>query len=311
MNKGILVTGLIIIMLSCKKDDGPAVEEIPPRALSEVAAEDEAEIKEYLQTHFYNYEAFANPTAEFDYKIKIDTIAGANADKIPLMDQVSMESFTIASSSFGRSDGEEVQHTLYHVVAREGVGGSPTIGDYAVLQYEGSLLNGKLFDAATTPVNQYLSNTVRGYGNGVKNFKTGEGPFENGDGTVRFENYGIGIIFIPSGLGYFDRPPGGIPAYSPLVFKIDVLSFRENTDFDQDGIPSIMEDLDGDGNLNNDNTDGDFSQLGPLYNHLDPDDDNDGIPTRDEIIIDDNGNITFPDSDKDGIPDYLDNDLEG
>ena len=308
MNKGILVTGLIITLLSCKKDDGPDPVEIPPRALSEVAAEDAAEIKAYLETHFYNYEEFANPPADFDYKIKIDTLAGENAGKTPLSEQVATQSITIESSSFGRTDGEEVPHTLYHLTAREGVGGSPTIGDYTVLQYEGSLLDGSLFDAANTPVNQYLSNTVRGYGNGIINYKTGEGPFENGDGTVRFENYGIGMIFIPSGLAYFDRPPSGIPAYSPIVFKIDVLSYRENTDYDQDGIPSILEDLDGDGNLNNDNTDGDFSQLGPLYNHLDPDDDNDGIPTREEITIDAEGNISFPDSDNDGTPDYLDND---
>ncbi len=310
MNKGILLTGLIITLLACKKDDDPGPTEIPPRTLSEVAAEDAAEIKNYLETHFYNYEEFANPASEFDYKIRIDTIAGSNADKIPLIDQVETQSITINSSSYGRTDGEEIPHTLYHLVAREGVGSSPTIGDYTVLQYEGSLLNGDLFDAANTPVNQYLSNTVRGYGNGVIKFKVGEGPFENGDGTVRFENYGIGMIFIPSGLGYFDRPPSGIPAYSPIIFKIDVLSYRENTDFDLDGIPSIMEDLDGDGNLNNDNTDGDFSQLGPLYNHLDPDDDNDGIPTIEEIIIDSEGNISFPDSDKDGTPDYLDNDSE-
>ena len=38
------------------------------------------------------------------------------------------------------------------------------------------------------------------------------------------------------------------------------------------------------------------------------DDDNDGIPTRDEIEIDDECNVTLTDSNGDGIPDYRDPD---
>ncbi len=300
---------LLLVAFSCKDDDdAPAVEVKPPRLLSEVAVEDDAKIKEYLKTHFYNHEEFANPPADFDFKIKIDRIAGDNADKIPMFDQEELKSevITVLSSAFGRTDGEEVSHTLYYLVAREGTGESPTIGDNVVLQYEGSLLDGVLFDGWSTPIKEYLSgNLTRGYGNGVKKFKSGTGPIENGDGTVSYEGYGVGLIFIPSGLGYFDKPRegSGIPKHEPLIFKIDVLAFEKDTDFDGDGIPSILEDLDGDGNLNNDNTDGDAGA-----NHRDIDDDNDGKPTRDEIEIDDEGNITYPDTDGDGTPDYLDSD---
>ncbi|MGC1514515.1 MAG: hypothetical protein WA810_02980, partial [Maribacter sp.] len=70
-------------------------------------------------------------------------------------------------------------------------------------------------------------------------------------------------------------------------------------------VPSILEDLNGDGNLFNDNTDG---VDGP--NYLDADDDNDFIPTIDEINRDAEGNfVSFRDTDGDGIPDHLDNDL--
>lgn len=307
MNR-IVALFVLVSVLSCKKDDDAAKPiVVPPRPLSEVAIEDDAEIKTYLQTHFYNYEEFANPTADFDFKIKMDTIAGDNSDKTPMFNQEELKSevITVLSSVFGRSDGEEIQHTLYYLEAREGVGENPTIGDNVVLQYEGSVLNGNFFDASNTPTSLYLSGTVRGYGNGVEKFKSGTGPIENGDGTVRFENYGVGVIFIPSGLGYFGspRPGSGIPAYAPLVFTVDVLSFEKDTDFDNDGIPSFLEDLDGDGNLNNDNTDGDRAA-----NHQDADDDNDGTLTRDEIEIDDEGNITYPDTDGDGTPDYLDGD---
>ena len=72
-----------------------------------------------------------------------------------------------------------------------------------------------------------------------------------------------------------------------------------------------MEDLDGNGYLFDDNTDLDSERNAgvlPLADFRDSDDDDDGIPTRDEIEIDANGNITFPDSDGDGTPDYRDPD---
>ena len=137
-------------------------------------------------------------------------------------------------------------------------------------------------------------------------------PLENGDGTISYEGFGIGAIFIPSGLGYFDRSAAGgsVPSYSPLVFKIDAFAYELDTDFDGDGIPSILEDVDGDGNLNNDNTDGDFSNWDLIPNYRDTDDDGDGILTIDEIELDADGNfVGFLDTDGDGTPDHLDSDL--
>ena len=64
-----------------------------------------------------------------------------------------------------------------------------------------------------------------------------------------------------------------------------------------------MEDLDGDENLLNDDTSGNNTP-----NYLDPDDDRDGTPTREEIIINEDGTIEFPDTNGNGIPDYLDPD---
>jgi hypothetical protein len=302
---------LFVVLVSCKNDDGADVVTIESRLLSEVAVENDAEIKAYLETHFYNYEEFENPPAGFNYKITYDTIAGDNAGKIALINQVETKLITELSSTFGRTDDEEIQHTLYYLSARDGVGESPTIGDNAIVLYEGSLLDGTLFDASSVPSSQYLSAFVRGYANGIINFKAGEGPIDNGDGTVSFEDYGIGAIFMPSALGYFDNPITSlIPTYSPLVFQVDVLSFEKDTDFDGDGIPSILEDLDGDGNLNNDNTDEETEPLGVfLPNHNDTDDDQDGIPTIEEIELDADGNfVGFLDTDGDGTPDHLDND---
>ena len=257
-----------------------------------------------------------NPTDDnFNYKIRFGKIEGANGDKQSIFDSPNLvtETITVSSSTLGLDDGEVVDLKLYVLVARQGIKeGKPTIGDNVILRYEGSLLNGTLFDASTNqPVSLNLSGVVRGFGNGVEYFQTGMGPIENGDGTISYEGYGVGAIFIPSGLGYFNRSSGNIiTAYSPLVFKIDAFAFEPNTDTDNDGIPSILEDVNNNGNLNDDNTDGDFSQSGAIYNYIDADDDNDGIPTRDEINLDADGNfLSFKDTDGDGVPDHLDNDL--
>jgi FKBP-type peptidyl-prolyl cis-trans isomerase FkpA len=317
MKNLLLLFLLTALMGSCKKDDGTPddVDIVPPRSLSEAADEDNTDIRAYLETHFYNYEEFNSPPAGFDFKIKFDTIAGDNADKTPIMDMPTLKSeiITVSSSDFGRDDEEVVDHILYYLIVRErddaGEVNGPTIGDYAVVRYEGSLLNGTVFDASTHVEARFnLSRVVRGFGNAIEYLRPGIGPFENGDGTVRFDDYGIGAVFMPSGLGYFSNAQSIIPAYTPIVFKVDLLSFEPDTDFDDDGIPSILEDLNGDGNLNNDNTDQDTETTVFIPNYIDTDDDADGIPTSEEIDIDELGNVTFRDTDGDGIKDHLDND---
>lgn len=304
---------------SCKNDDDQ-IEVVPPRSIIEVSAEDDAEIVSFLKTHFFNYEDFQNPPADFDYKIVFDTIAGDNSDKVSIYDSNDLEGIefgseviSVKSSDFGISDEEEADHTLYYLVARQGAEeGKPTIGDNVYLRYEGLLLDGTLFDASTNqPVQFNLSTVVRGFGNGMEYFQTGMGPIENGDGTVSYEGYGVGAIFMPSGLAYFNNTSGSIiSSYSPLIFKVDAFAYEEDTDYDGDGIPSYLEDVDGDGNLNNDNTDVETEFTSYFANYNDPDDDGDGILTIEEIELDDDGNfVGFLDTDGDGIPDHLDNDL--
>ena len=314
----VLAGTAITLIYSCSGDDNDGVQVVPPRELSEVAVENDAEIREYLQTHFYNYEEFANPPMNFDFKIVFDTIAGDNANKTPLIDQVNSAQVTITNDQFSLSTEESVVHTYYYLVAREGMNENPTIADSTLVRYRGSLLTGFDFDGTfTNPIwfdlaqIQAPNQGARGFTEAMPNFKAGGNIIDNGDGTVSVEEYGVGAMFLPSGLGFFNLIQPEIPAYSPLIFTIDLFTF-ETADHDGDGIPSILEDVDGDGYLYNDNTDEeqerDSNSLARFADFLDADDDADGTPTRDEIIIDGEGNITFPDGDGDGIPDYRDRD---
>ncbi|AKA35945.1 FKBP-type peptidyl-prolyl cis-trans isomerase [Flagellimonas lutaonensis] len=318
MRRFIFTVVLSTLVWSCSSDDdNDGVQILPPRPLSEVAVEDDAEIREFLQTHFYNYEEFQNPPADFDFKIRIDTIAGENADKTPLIDQVESAVVNVSSFEFSLNDEElDVPHTYYYLSAREGIGQSPTVADSTFVRYEGMLLNGTSFDGSTTGTWFDLARIqaplqgFRGFSEGMVNFKEGGDPIVNADGTFSVSDYGVGMIIMPSGLANFNGSRGLIGQYAPIIFTVDLFSVN-TADHDGDGIPSIMEDLDGDGYLYNDNTDAASEAnagVGLVANFLDSDDDDDGIPTRDEIEIDGAGNITFPDSDGDGTPDYLDSD---
>ncbi|WP_142785663.1 hypothetical protein [Changchengzhania lutea] len=77
---------------------------------------------------------------------------------------------------------------------------------------------------------------------------------------------------------------------------------------DDDGIPAELEDINGNGDLSDDDTDGDG-----IPNYLDFDDDGDNVRTKDENPdVNEDGDLSdAQDTDGDSIPDYLDNDDDG
>ncbi len=324
-----LIAFVFIGMYSCSDDDDGVIV-IPPRERDEEVDNAQAEIVEFLETHFYNYEEFENPPENFDYKIVFDTIAGENANKIPLLEQVD-------SKQVDDVVVDNVTYTLYYLNVRQGEGDDIGFSDVVTLSYEGRFMTDlSLFDSRNHPVPFDLTQSIIGFQQGVIEFNGSTGFEENGDGTLEFFNYGIGAVFIPSGLGYYNTPPtgSGIPFYSQLVFSFYPY-IVELGDQDGDGILSKYEDLDGDGLLFNDNTDGDISP-----NFSDADDDNDGRLTKDENVNkeyvlqpgdadpvyeenememyrevdDETGVVTiytvvFTDANGDGTPDYLDDSL--
>lgn len=80
------------------------------------------------------------------------------------------------------------------------------------------------------------------------------------------------------------------------------------TEDDNDGIPAELEDINGNGNLEDDDTDNDG-----IPNYIDADDDGDNILTKDEAPDpNEDGDISdAQDTDGNGTPDYLDNDDDG
>ncbi len=94
----------------------------------------------------------------------------------------------------------------------------------------------------------------------------------------------------------------GVTNYTISLTVIDC-----NNDYDLDTVPTALEDVNSDGNLANDDTDGDG-----IPNFLDNDDDGDMVLTSFEYVFTTkNSTVNLLDSDNDGIPNYLDNDDDG
>lgn len=290
----ILSLGFFVLFISCNNEDD-SVTSIPLRDPTEVYVENLAEIEEFLETHFYNYEDFdfADPysVVNDNFKIVFDTIAGANSDKISLMDSPQLE--------FKMVENSGVDYKLYYLNVRKGLGNVTHFCDEAFVTYEGSLTSGYVFDSAVNPAGFNLitvgssAGVVTGFQQGIIEFNTSTGYTSNGDGTDTYHNHGIGAVFIPSGLGYYQQPLVGVPSYSPLIFTFSLYQ-RTLLDHDGDNVYSYLEDVNNNGNLYDDDTDGDF---GP--NFIDNEDDGDGYFTDDELgyntyIVDTNVGETEP-----------------
>ena len=294
MNKFNIYLFLIItLLLSCNKDDDEG--EIEIRDYSEQVFTDEQSIEDYLMSHFYNYEDFNSSNSfEVDIKVKIDTITDAPANKTPLFDQVKIKTVNVSDS-----DGVETPHNLYYIIAREGVVSNPSVVDSVYITYKGMLTDNHVFDERKYPVWLDLANSLQGFREGVSELKSGEFR-QNSNGTIQYSSFGVGLFFLPSGIGYFENTTADIPEYSPLIFSVSLMTSNP-TDHDNDGILSINEDIDGDGDPFYDDTDND-----DLWNMYDADDDGDGTLTINEL--DKNNDQIIDDTDNDGIPDYLDPD---
>ncbi len=291
-SKLFLVFFLILFNFSCSPEEQE--DEEPPRDYLDQSVEDDQKLVEYLKSHYYNYEDFNNDSNE-DKEIIIDTILSESANLKSLFDFAVQTSVTLASN-----EGEIIEHKLYHIIVKEGIriNDKPSIADSVYLSYKGKLLNGNIFDKKTNPVWFDNATVIRGFRYGLQYFSPGN-FIQKVNGTIDFNQYGRGLIFMPSGLGYFNNAQTSIPTYSPLIFEVSVYTINK-ADHDNDGVYSIEEDPNKDGNPYNDDTDEDG-----IINMYDEDDDGDGILTKDELGGNDPNNLP-DDSNNDGIPDYLD-----
>lgn len=291
-----------ITISSCNKDDDN-VEVTPPIPYADQYPKDSLAIYNYLKENYIS-EIVNKPGFPEDQDVTIKKITDA-ASQPSLMSY--LNSTTLPRLTFRNVSAHGITYRVYSLLIREGVkndalnagGEYPCNIDGVYSGYKGTLLDGTVFDSSNN--GQSLFNldgsnhdggtgVIRGWSEGFPQFKTGW-VSSNPDGTIQYNDFGVGVFFLPSGLGYYNSVQGDIPAYSPLVFSVKLYSLKRY-DHDQDGIPSFQEDLNGDRYMNTflsgvDNPDDTDKDGIPDFNDFD--DDGDNYATRGEIK-DKNGN---------------------
>lgn len=305
-----------ITTISCNKDDDN-VDVPPPIPFAEQYPKDIAAIEEYLKTHYIS-EVVNKPGFPEDQDViikKIDNPATQksiytylNSTTLPRLTSRDVDT----SKEYGSPLGG-VTYKVYTLVIREGVrntelnagGEHPCNVDGVFAGYKGTLLDGTEFDSNNNGLLYNLDGSdhdggagvIRGWSEGFPQFTTGwVSSHSDGSGTIQYNDFGVGVIFLPSGLGYYNVAKTDIPAYSPLVFSIKLYSVKRydheinsppsGAYRDPDGIPSFQEDLNGDryiytfakGIDNPDDTDKDG-----IADYYDSDDDGDGYATKAEV----------------------------
>jgi hypothetical protein len=283
-----------ITTISCNKNDNDDIEIVPPKPYAEQYPKDIALIENYLKTNYITVVNAPGETKDQDV-----TIAKLDANHtVSIWDQKDYALLNRKVEIHG------ITYTLYYLVLREGQGKKPCNVDDVFTSYNGKYLTETTTDNVTAITSTLfeeviypqtftnLYNVIRGWKEVFPQFKSGDAS-SNSDGTVKYTNFGAGVMFVPSGLAYYNTGKGPIPAYAPLVFSFklyeikrsDIDDYRivNNGSFvtDPDGVLSYQEDINGDG-----------------Y-----------VWTKSELQV---GATDNPDdSDKDGTPDFLDFDDDG
>lgn len=291
----ILLSLLALIVYSCG-DDGiqPIVDNFDHAGQ---AVKDNDTILKFLKSHYYD---------EVDDEIK-SLIDGKTA----LYTDIVIKDVTETIND------TDIDFKLYiYNIGDEGKSakGNPSVVDSVLVDYSGKVV----LDSEKLAESNFDSNSnfwavlgknsvIDGWTYGIPNLIGGDLVVED-DEPIRYENTGTAFIFMPSGLAYRNTGSGvSIGGNAVLMFKVELKDVNKGktgrgTDLDRDGVPSIEEDIDGDGRPWNDDTDGDR-----IPDYIDTDDDGDNVLTIREDA-NKNGDPTDDFSDKENnptLPDYL------
>lgn len=117
--------------------------------------------------------------------------------------------------TFAKEKGVKTSSTgLMYKVEKEGTGDAPKDTDTVVVNYKGTLIDGKEFDNSYTrgePLSFRLDGVIPGWTEGLKNIKKG--------GKIK--------LVIPPELAYGKTGVPGIPADSTLVFDVELLDIKQ------------------------------------------------------------------------------------
>lgn len=103
---------------------------------------------------------------------------------------------------------------LQYKVITQGTGAIPTAGDRVRVNYHGTLIDGKVFDSSVDrgePITFGVTQVIPGWTEALQMMPVGS----------------KWILYVPYNLAYGDRDGGPIPAYSNLIFEVELLDIEK------------------------------------------------------------------------------------
>ena len=107
-----------------------------------------------------------------------------------------------------------LENGLQYEILREGAGEKPSSNDEVIVHYEGTLANGEKFDSSydrNSPLTLSLNSVIEAWKIGI--------PMMNVGAKYKF--------YVPHELGYGGRASGPIPAFSTLIFTVELLDIKK------------------------------------------------------------------------------------
>ena len=205
----------IPIMMQASRFKGDIYE-----ALSLMHEGDSAEFiinaKKYFEVYNYGQipEFVKNDEMMLWFTIRIDAVqsleqykqaavdARLNAEKQAIEDYLTANNLSVSPQASG----------LYYIEIKEGKGKTAAHGKRVMVHYTGKLLDGTVFDSSIesgTPLDFTvgINPMIAGFTEGIQLMKKG----------------GKALLLMPSHLAYGERSTGKIPAYSPLLFEVELV----------------------------------------------------------------------------------------
>ncbi|MEO5777385.1 MAG: FKBP-type peptidylprolyl isomerase [Flavobacterium sp.] len=263
--KIIFLFSLVLTVVSCSHSDSGSE---PLRDFTTQRDTDMTNIETYLHTHYM--EVVNNPGQTDDQDV-IFTLIPAGGTQISIWDNQGVYPLKTRYVQV-RQNEVDITYKIYYIELRQGSGAnskSPCNADKVLTSYRGeyiysstvtegtppvstTTIKSEEFEESINPENYFnLTGVIRGWSEIFPQFKTGTYT-GNPDGTTSYNDFGAGVMFIPSGLAYFGTSSAGIPSYSPLIFSFKLYEIQR-MDQDGDGIDSYQEDL-GTSVVNSDGT---------------------------------------------------------
>lgn len=145
------------------------------------------------------------------FEARVKMVAQEKIEKDAQENEVKGKAFR---DNFAKQKGVKTSASgLLYKVEKEGSGEAPKDSDTVVVNYKGTLIDGKEFDNSYTrgePLSFRLDGVIPGWTEGLKNIKKG-GKIE---------------LIIPPDLAYGKNGVPGIPSNSTLVFDVELLDIK-------------------------------------------------------------------------------------